>query len=296
MDASLKSIKEAFKPAYDEIERRKNADTTEQMYFEKSEKSTNLKERIPDQEYMLFSISSEGIPPLSTKPNNPAVKIYGCFASEEDAKEHALEIVKVDNSCSLFINKTNQWAVAASSISRMQDETLIANVVTDRLKEYLKVRMEDNKEFDETVKKNEVERTVKPEYEEEPIVRNEKSRSHKTKVGLEVRGQKFAVIVFLPDPVTGEPIFIVYGCLESQEEADTWVRNVLCRKVTEYDIHVVSTCEWLFLNRMRGDGAQSHKYRTPELEKIMEAQRNAPEQIKEYEEMYGHKNEPETKG
>ena len=44
MDASLKSIKDAFQPAYDEIERRKNADNSERIHFEKSDNSTNLKD------------------------------------------------------------------------------------------------------------------------------------------------------------------------------------------------------------------------------------------------------------
>lgn len=286
MDASSKSIEDVFKPAYDEIERRKNSDNSEQVYFEKSEKTTNLSDKIGDQVFVLFSLSSEKVPPISTSKNNPAIRIYGCFPTEEDAKEHAQEIVSVDKNCSLFINKTHQWIVAASSIDRMSDSNLLGNIITDRLKEYLKVRMEDSKEFDSALQEHGTERTVRPEYEETPIVRTEKSRSHKTKSGTEVRGQKYAVIVFLPDPKTGEPIFLVYGCLETQEEADTWIRNVLCKKVTEYDLHIVSTCEWLFLNRMQGDGAQAQKYRTPELEKIMEKQKNAPEEIKQYEEMY----------
>lgn len=290
MNTSPKSIEDAFKPAYDEIERRKNSDNSEQMFFEKSEKSTNLDYKISDQMFVLFSISSESIPPLSTVPNNPAIKIYGCFQSEEDAKEHAEHVSSLDKACSLFINSTHQWIVAASSLSRAQDTTLMGNVITDRLKEYLKVRLSDNKEFEDTLEKKDVERTVKPEYDDKPAYVTEKSRSHKSKSGSDVRGQKYAVVVFLPDTETGEPIFVVYGCLETQEEADSWVRNVLSRKITEYDIHVVSTCEWLFLNRMQGDGAHSNKYRTPELEKIMEAQRSAPEQIKQYEEMYGKGN------
>ena len=94
MNTSVKSIEEAFKPAYDEIERRKNSDNREQLYFEKSDKTTNLGEKIGDQVFILFSLSSEKIPPLSTAPNNPAVKIYGCFPTMEDAKEHAEDIVK----------------------------------------------------------------------------------------------------------------------------------------------------------------------------------------------------------
>ncbi len=290
MDASLKTIEEAFKPAYEEIARRRNSDHSEQVYFEKSDKTTNIKDSIPDQKYFLFSLSSEKVPPISTASNNPAIRIYGCFQTEEDAREHAQEIVKLDSSCSLFINKTQQWVVAASSIDRMGDYNLQANIVTDRLKEYLKERVQDNKEFEDTVKGECEERTVKPEFEQPPVTVNEKSRSHKIKNGSEVHGQKYAVIVFIPDTKTGEPIFLVYGCLETKEEADTWIRNVVSRKVTEYDIHVVSTCQWLFLNRMQGDGAQTQKYRTPELEKIMEKQKNQPQEIKEYEEMYNARN------
>jgi len=286
MDASLKSIKDAFKPAYDEIERRKTADNSERIHFEKSDNSTNLKEIIEDQSYTLFSISSERIPPCSTAQKNPAVRIYGTFPTEADAKEHAECVASIDPKCSLFINKTNQWLVVPSSIDRIQDGELCNSIITERLQEYLKIRLENSKEFDENLK-DVTERTVRPEYEEKPITKHENSKAHKAKNGCEVRGQKYAVIVFLPDEKTGEPIFLIHGCLESQEEADTWIRNVLSKKVTEYDIHVVSTCEWLFLNRMQGDGAKNNKYRTPELEKIMEHQRNAPEEIKSYQEMYG---------
>lgn len=296
MDASLKTIEEAFKPAYEEISRRRNSDHSEQVFYKKSEKTTNLKEDIPDQTYFLFSLSSERVPPISTSLNNPAIRIYGCFPTEEDAKEHAQEIIKRDSNCSLFINQTQQWVVAASSIERMSDLNLQANIVTDRLKVYLKERLKDSQEFDQSVKGECNERTVKEEFEQPPVIFNKKSKSHKVKSGSEVHGQKYAVIVFLPDTKTGEPIFLVYGCLESKEEADTWVRNVVSRKVTEYDIHIVSTCQWLFLNRMQGDGAQAQKYRTPELEKIMEKHKNQPQEIKEYEQIYNsiNNNIPES--
>ena len=291
MDASLKTIEEAFKPAYEEIARRRNSDHSEQLYFEKSEKTTNMGETIPDQLFVLFSLSSEKIPPLSTKPNNPAIRIYGCFQSEEDAKDHAKDISNIDKNVSLFINKTREWIVAASSIERMQDQALLANIATDRLKEYLKERMEANREFESSVKQEDTERTVREEFEQPPVYTHEKSKSHKVKNGMEVHGQKYAVIIFLPDVKPGEPLFLVYGALETKEEADTWIRNVVCRKVTEYDVHLVSTCEWLFINRMQGDGAQSQRYRTPELEKIMEKAKNQPDEIKQYEEMYGNNNE-----
>jgi len=284
---SLDKIKEVFKPCYDEIERRKTSDNSEQKYFEKTSGSDNSPFKLQDQVFFLFSISSEKIPPCSTTSTNPAIRIYGCFATENDAKEHAQEVMAIDPKCSLFIDETHKWIVTASSISRMQDEKLIGDIITDRLKEYLSIRMHDNKEFDSAIQGGEVERTTRPEYEEKPIVTNEKARSHKLKSGSDVRGQKYAIIVFLPDESTGEPVFVVYGCMETREEADAWVRNIVGRNVTEYDLHIVSTCEWLFLNRMQGNGAQSHKYRTPELEKIMEKQRNAPEEIKEYEELYG---------
>ena len=294
MDTSLKTIEEAFKPAYEEIARRRNSDHSEQIYFEKNENTTNLKEKIEDQQYFLFSLSSERVPPISVSKKNPAIRIYGCFQTEEDAREHAEEVAKLDPSCSLFINKTHQWVVAASSIERMSDFNLQANIVTDRLKEYLKERMNDNKEFEQSLKGESVERTVKEEFVPPPVIVNEKSRAHKIKHGSEVHDQKYAVIVFLPDSKTGEPVFVVYGCLSTKEEADNWIRNVVSRKVTEYDLHIVSTCQWLFLNRMQGDNAQTQKYRTPELEKIMQKHKNQPEEIKEYEEMYNSRNNKKT--
>tara|TARA_A100001015_G_C14961195_1_gene700980 strand:+ start:204 stop:1136 length:933 start_codon:yes stop_codon:yes gene_type:complete len=279
----LKTIKEAFEPHYKEIQRRRTAPTDEQKYFEKVENGTEIPFKMDSQKVVLYSISSKEIPPCSTNELSPGLRVYGCFASNEDALEHASDLSRLAPTCSLFLHSTHDWIVIGKTIENMGNQEFINKTLEKNLGDYAKERYQNNKEFESAVTfEEDVERTVKNEKDEIPILYNKKSKSHNLKNGGEVRNQKYAIISFIPDTVNGTPIFTVYGCMETKEECEMWIKNTLSREITDFDLHVVSTCEWLFLNKMTNDNTQIF-YRTPELNNIMNKQKSSKREVQDFE-------------
>ena len=140
----------------------------------------------------------------------------------------------------------------------MKDPAYLQAHRENLLKTYRERRHASDKEFDDARRGNDVERTV--EHTSEPVddvpLRTDRSRSHMLKGGNQLAAQDLAVVVIVPDKVTGEFCFQVLGCFSKKEEADRWICNVASRKIVAFDIHVVATYQWIFPNRIDGDGAQ----------------------------------------
>ena len=71
------------------------------------------------------------------------------------------------------------------------------------------------------------------------------------------------------------------GCFESTTEADKWCRDVGSRHVTEFDLFVVPTCEWFYPNG-EGKCSSNERYRVGELQRIMDAAKKNPQDVKDY--------------
>ena len=55
-----------------------------------------------------------------------------------------------------------------------------------------------------------------------------------------------------------EPQFSQFMVVWKQKKnVEIWIKNTLSREITEFDLHVISTCEWLFLNKMTNDNTPS---------------------------------------
>jgi hypothetical protein len=272
---------------FKEIERRAEASKEgESVYFEKKESSgSDLPFKIPDQKHLVFSLSTESIPPKSVNKLQPALRIYGMFSQQVDAKEHCEFIQEYNKNCSLFIDESLKWIIAPSSFEKILDAKYVESTTKKILQEYLEKREDDNKEFEQSKQGEDVERTIRSmdnEVDDVPVV-NETSKSHILKGNVHVKDQNYAAIVILPNSKEGEFIFQCLGCFSTIDEADRWVLNVASREITHFDIHIVSTGQWIYPNRMDGDGAGEHKYRTPELQKIMDRKRAAPAEVKQFE-------------
>jgi len=71
-------------------------------------------------------------------------------------------------------------------------------------------------------------------------------KSHKISNKLDIRGQKLAVISFIKDDADiPEFLFRLYGFFDKEEEINAYIRNVCGDKVHNFDIDVVSTCQWI---------------------------------------------------
>ena len=99
------------------------------------------------------------------------------------------------------------------------------------------------------------------------------------RAGAEVRGQGVVAVCVIPDEF-GECLLKVLGCFESTAEAETWVRNVASRVVTEDDVLIAPTCDWFYPNAV-GKPAADH-YRIPELQRIMDAAERNPKAVQEF--------------
>jgi hypothetical protein len=99
------------------------------------------------------------------------------------------------------------------------------------------------------------------------------------RAGAEVRGQSIVALCVIPDEF-GECLFKILGCFENSTEADKWIQNVGSRTITDDDICVASTCEWMFPNGSAKEG--SNHYRNDELQRIMDAAARNPEMVQSY--------------
>jgi len=301
MDTNFSKVggSQGYGDYYQEIDRRVEASKeSESKYFDPVESSgTDLPFDRHDQVYTVFSLSTKGIPPKAINPLQPAFRIVGCFPTLTEAKEHAEHVSESNPSTSLFIDQCRNWIVAPDTIEHMTDAEHMTKVKEKLLSRYADERKNDNEEFEQARKGDEIERTLRKstndDVDDVPVT-TQNSKSHIIRGRCDIQGQDLAVVVLLPNRDTGEFAFQVMGCFSKQEDADRWIRNVVSRKVVNYDIHVVSTCQWIFPNRMQGDGASDQQYRTPELQKIMTRQRAAPQEVKQFEDWLEENKTEET--
>ena len=83
----------------------------------------------------------------------------------------------------------------------------------------------------------------------------------------------------LPDTLVGERLVRLLGCFESNAEAESWVRDVGARTITDHDIVTAPTCEWLYPN---GETRVRTHYRMDELQRIMDAAERNPQAVRDY--------------
>ena len=95
---------------------------------------------------------------------------------------------------------------------------------------------------------------------------------------LELRNQVVAVLSVLDDPTGDEPLVRVYGCCNTETDADAFVRNTAGNLVKDHDLSVVQMYEWIRLAE-RGEGRVVHRDKT--LQSIMTARHDAPTAVEQ---------------
>ena len=115
-----------------------------------------------------------------------------------------------------------------------------------------------------------------------------KVKSYKISNQLDVRGQKLCVISFVKDDsVIPQFLFQVYAFFEKEDECNAYIRNVCGDKVQDFDIDVVSTCQWIFPQQMTYDKVNKEIFRSDELDRIMSSHRNQPKEVARFKESIG---------
>jgi len=234
-----------------------------------------------------------GTPVLAPKPlyaDRPAARIYGAFATRDEALEHSELVREKDPVCSLIVSPVNEWVRFPTNEIGL-DAAYASGKIDEKLQEYHEKRRTEKIEFERAIieKRRISEQNTQTVFEtEDPIEEDEMHEAERLvygppkrlKTGAEVRGQASAVVVVIPDEF-GEVLMKILGCFETTGEADKWCRDVGSRQVTEFDLLVVSTCEWFYPNGT-GRCASNERYRMGELQRIMDAAKKNPQDVKDY--------------
>lgn len=299
-EATQAAIQHTFKAHHEEIQRRSeimqqglNDDKT----FSKVSDSAQYTFKITDQKYIVFSLSQESFSPCPVDVSNPAVCLFGAFENRDEAVEYARDVVlKEHSNISIFVDEMHNWIVAAKCVENLSNEEYVTRHRSMLLQQHQKMLHANLKDFEENVKeqktgtshnkdnKDENDEKEKQNDTDDKHDTNKKGRSHKISSKLDVRGQKLAVVSIVKDTAAVPEFLIkVYALFEKEEEANTYIRNVCGDNVQDFDIDVVSTCEWLFPQTMTYTNANKEIFRSEELDNIMRTHKNQPNEVAKFQ-------------
>jgi hypothetical protein len=290
---SASSVENAFRPAFEEIRRRGDAAAAlpkeETTHFERSPNALDLPFVNPEQIWALVSLGTAVLAPRPADQSRPALRVYGAFREREEAVEHAHVVQEVDPACSLVVVKMREWILMPQTEAARDDRDEAERRLQARLQAHRVHQAEEGEAFDrmvnehlhgETTARDREAEDQEEEFEEaEALVY---ARPKRLRAGAEVRGQSAVAISVIPDSVRGECLFKIMGCFETSADADNWSRNVASRHVTDDDIYVASTCDWLYPNG-ESRTATTH-YRINELQRIMDTATQNPRKVRQYKE------------
>ena len=274
-----------------EIQRRKQVDDSDHS-FEKTG-TCNLPLKIPDQNFVLFSTSHVEMAPFCSDPDEPSIKFYGIFPDVDSAKSYCEEC-NIKN-VNIQIHPIQEWGVLAYKPDHLQNPTYIANKISSIVQSYVDERASHNDNFNENKSKQQtgddvIEETRKVSesvrFEHKSTLREKKKISGVGNISP-VYGQKYMVVSFLPDKKYErypELLFAVHGAFDTEQEADSWIRHVLSEKVTDVDIDIVNSCQWLFPQNIKSSDFGTEKFRGSELNKVMQYHKSEPSKIKQFKE------------
>lgn len=289
---TTRSIEEVYQPYHEEIRRREATFETmagqNQMTFDRASED-EVPFKLDGQSHFVWSASHARMPPLALSDKQPAVRVYGVFASAEEAFEHAQTVSALDPTCSVLVSQTHEWVVLPKDVARLQDPDGARAHVDAVLATYAAAREKSAATFQKNVAEHRtgVGPEAKAEEEEAPRVEDlSHLKMAPQRIGrdAEVRDQSVVAVTFVRDETGGdcpEPIFRVYAAFESTKEGDAWAR---CAgdHVVEYDIDLCSTCAWLFPNAVDSEKVQKQIFRPKELTAIMQNQKAQPQKVENF--------------
>lgn len=284
------SIHSTFSQHHAEIQRR--AEVTQRGHaddrtFSKVSDAQDFEFDNPNQKFIVFSLSHEGFAPLADNVRNPAICIYGAFSTREEAVEYARDSVLCEHpGISIMVDESHKWVVGVCNPVHLADVEHVEKQRTRLLKAHERMLNINAKEFEENVVKQCAGTAGKKEENriEDVTDKARTTKSHKISSRLDVRGQKLVALSFVRDDADIPEFLVrVYGFFEREDEANAYIRNVCGDKVQDYDIDVVSTCEWIFPQKMTYDKANREVFRSDELDVIMRTHKNQPKEVAKFQ-------------
>ena len=288
MSIATSSVKQAYEPAFEEIARRSQAAS-----LSKSECGGRVVEvtelpKLENQNWVLISLGTNVLAPKPVDEAHPALRVYGAFATREDAADHASVVSEIDASCSLIRIRTRKWMMMPQTKEALQNPLAHEARMQERLEAHRQRRREEQARFDEAVRthaehqQREVSAAQWSEEDEETQeAENEIYKRPKAlRVGAEVRHQGAVVLSVIRDKQGGECLFCIVGCHETAADAHAWVLKITAEQTVDTDLLVAHTCDWLFPNGT--DATKDEHYRNAELQKIMDAARKNTENVQRF--------------
>ena len=287
------SVEATFKPAFEEIARRKESTKgcawEETTYFGQTSSCVRIPYVNPTQRFALVSMGTAVLAPIPADRTRPALRVYGAFSSREEAREHAEDVRAVDAECSLVLLTLHEWVLMPQDDATRLDPEANARRREALLEEHHARRANAEDTFRRRVETRDGAgpTTVTPPEEDGDDAETREAEDlvykplRRLRAGAEVRGQNYVALCAIPNADTGECLVKVLGCFDTDADADMWTKGVASRRVTEDDIHVGRTCEWVYPNG-RAESTLGPRYRVDELQRIMDASDRNPKAVQDY--------------
>ena len=288
-------VKETFKGHHEEIRRRvatkdacdgelPSTSTFERVVSDKLDDPFVL----PEQKFVVFSLSHREFAPCPEDPSTPAVCVYGTFETQSEAYEHARQVQTKHPHFSLLVDQTHKWIAAVATVARLTDaeyvrqktDTMLAAVETRR-----KRNDDDFRRNVEARSAGEVSTATEDDagggVEETADGEKQTQKVHRS---CAVPEQHVCVVSFVCDPADADAEFLfrVYAAYDNEKQADQYSMNVCADHVRDHDIDVIRTCAWAFPHRMQSKHVPRECFRNEELNNVMKAHKKAPQEVERF--------------
>ena len=207
------SVEEAYKPAFEEIARRKAAAEAQAdgvTYFARTDGAAHLPAAPPQQTWVLASMGTAVLAPVPADPARPALRVYGAFATKQDAAEHADVVRQLDPRCSLLLLERGAWALMPRTAATRDDPAENARRREAVLARHRGEQARDAAEFARVVKERADRPAPRPPpAEDDPDVADAEAAvsgaPRRLRAGGEVRGQAAMALSVVPDAGVCKP-------------------------------------------------------------------------------------------
>lgn len=286
------SVASVFNQHQNEIQRRSHIsydNVNSETFKHVEDGGDDLEFEIPDQKFIVFSLSHARFAPVAQEPDNPAVRLYGAFETAEEAVEHAKMLMSQDPNTSFMVNKTHEWIAAVAGPERFSESP---NVIKRVLAEHETQRKKNDEDFKTNVEKKEIVSGIEDITDEVEKTKSQVDKAPpKTLKKLlnmgRVPDHNVTVGTFLKDFSSEcEFIFKIYGFVESDAAAHKWVCNVVGNQVRDMDIDTMTTGQWIFPQSMSNKTSRKEEYRSTELNSIMKEHKAQPKRVEEFKREY----------
>lgn len=244
-----------------------------------------------DQQYFVFNISHSGLPPL-IEGNDPGIRICGVFSTLEEAHGHAHLMSSDDSDCCVLVAPMQQWVVLGSTPELLSNDAWCKEQRQRLLQKHDKEIIDRDVEFanrrckEDTIESDALKvqssssqpgsamEPVQMESNDTPNNDSSKKRyhSHKLSRNLEVRNQNVAVMSVVRDEEGSNPahlMFSVWMAFDTENEANSWIRNVAGDQIIHHSLDTVDMYQWLFPQSATDEKIRNCTYRNSEEQTIM---------------------------